>query len=335
MTLDYKQAGVDVAAGEEAVRRIKPFAAATQNANVLSNIGGFAAAYKLPAVKDPVMVSATDGVGTKLLLAIQCHQHDTIGIDLVAMVANDLLATGATPLFFLDYLAVDQLDPAQVETIVKGIAYGCEQAGLALIGGETAEMPDMYPQDHYDLAGFAVGVVQAGHQLPRRVQAGDALIALPSSGVHSNGFSLVRRLLAETNFGNQPLSDGTEIMTALMRPTKIYVKPVLPLIKRGLIHGLAHITGGGFEENVPRMLPAGLAAQIDATSWAWPELFTRIQQAGKLSLATMRETFNLGVGMVASVAAGDAAQVLAALPHSHIIGQVTNQTDERRVEWRV
>ncbi|MCI1985680.1 MAG: phosphoribosylformylglycinamidine cyclo-ligase [Lactobacillus sp.] len=333
MSFDYKSAGVDVDAGNEVVQRIAPVAKATQDDRVLGALGGFAAAYRLPEVPEPVLVSATDGVGTKLLLALQCDQHDTIGIDLVAMVANDLVADGATPLYFLDYLATDALEPALVETIVRGIAYGCSQAGMALIGGETAEMPGMYPQHHYDLAGFAVGLASAGKLLPQGVQAGDVLIGLPSSGVHSNGFSLVRRLLAETNLGNTPLSDGTEIRTALLTPTRIYAKTVLPLIQAGLVHGAAHITGGGFDDNVPRMLPKTLAAAFDTASWSWPELFQRLQAAGNLSLATMRRTFNLGIGMVLAVRAADVAQVLAAAPHSRVIGTVEARTAEA-VVWR-
>ncbi|WP_461226363.1 phosphoribosylformylglycinamidine cyclo-ligase [Lacticaseibacillus suihuaensis] len=332
MSIDYRHAGVDIDAGAEVVRRIAPLARATQNDNVLANIGGFAAAYRLPTVPEPVLVTATDGVGTKLLLALQCESHDTIGIDLVAMVANDLLASGAKPLFFLDYLATDALLPERVETIVRGIAYGCSQAGMALIGGETAEMPGMYPQQHYDLAGFAVGLASAGRLLPSQVAAGDVLIGLPSSGVHSNGFSLVRELLAETNLGNLPLSDGREMTAALLAPTKIYVQDVWPLIAAGLIHGAAHITGGGFTDNVPRMLPSHLAAALSAGAWQWPELFSRLQEAGSLSLAEMRRTFNLGIGMVLAVAPQDAKTVLARLPHAVTIGRVVPR-DGQGVTW--
>ncbi|WP_179395126.1 phosphoribosylformylglycinamidine cyclo-ligase [Lacticaseibacillus absianus] len=333
MTIDYEHAGVSIEAGNETVRRIAPLAQATQNPAVLDQLGGFAAAYRMPEVPEPVLVSATDGVGTKLLLALQCDQHDTIGIDLVAMVANDLLASGAQPLFFLDYLATDVVDPARIETIVRGIAYGCSQAGMALIGGETAEMPGMYPQHHYDLAGFAVGVASASQMLPKHVTAGDVLIGLPSSGVHSNGFSLVRELLAETNLGNMPLADGTEVTTALLQPTKIYVREVLPLIQAGLIHGIAHITGGGFTDNVPRMLPAALAAEIDPASWTWPELFQRLQTAGGLAKAEMRRTFNLGIGLVLAVSATDVPAVLAALPHARKIGRVTPRSTHA-LTWR-
>ncbi|EPC60389.1 phosphoribosylformylglycinamidine cyclo-ligase, partial [Lacticaseibacillus paracasei] len=218
---DYKDAGVDIEAGEAAVQRIAALAKETTNANVLASVGGFAAAYRLPEISEPTLISATDGVGTKLLLALQCDAHETVGIDLVAMVANDLLASGAQPLFFLDYMAVDHLDVDRAEAVVRGIAYGCQQAQMALIGGETAEMPDMYPQHHYDLAGFAVGLVAQSKRLPQQVVAGDVLIGLPSSGVHSNGYSLVRKLLAETDLGSQSLNDGSEMMNALMRPTRI------------------------------------------------------------------------------------------------------------------
>lgn len=330
MAMDYKAAGVNIEAGNALVTNIKTVVAATQDANVLTGLGSFAAAYALPQVPEPVLVAATDGVGTKLLLALQCDQHDTIGIDLVAMVANDLIADGAKPLFFLDYMATDELQVERAETVIKGIAYGCSLAHMALIGGETAEMPGMYPQHHYDLAGFAVGLASRQQLLPRHVAAGDVLIGLPSSGVHSNGFSLVRKLLAETNLGTMPLSDGTEIRAALLTPTRIYVDTVWPLIEADLIHGAAHITGGGFTDNVPRMLPDDLAARL--TPWPWPELFTRIQQAGALSDAAMRQTFNLGIGMVLAVAPEHRAAVLQAVPHAKVIGQVVPRTTTA-VEW--
>ncbi|WP_230678597.1 phosphoribosylformylglycinamidine cyclo-ligase [Lacticaseibacillus zhaodongensis] len=323
MKIDYKSAGVNVDAGNQAAAEYAKLTAATSNANVLSDLGGFAAAYRMPAVANAVLLAATDGVGTKLLLAKELGKHDTIGIDLVAMVANDLLADGAQPLFFLDYLACDQLDVAQAQAVVGGIAAGCKQAGMALIGGETAEMPDMYPQGHYDLAGFAVGVANADKTLPRGVAAGDMLIGLPSSGPHSNGFSLLRKLLAATTLGDQPLSDGRDVRAAMLTPTRIYVAELAPLISAGLIHGAAHITGGGFTDNVPRMLPTKLTANIQAGSWQWPELFRRVQQAGELSTADMRRTFNLGVGMVLAVAPANVAAVRQAIPDAIEIGTVT------------
>lgn len=331
---DYKDAGVDIEAGEAAVQRIAALAKETTNANVLASVGGFAAAYRLPEISEPTLISATDGVGTKLLLALQCDAHETVGIDLVAMVANDLLASGAQPLFFLDYMAVDHLDVDRAEAVVRGIAYGCQQAQMALIGGETAEMPDMYPQHHYDLAGFAVGLVAASKRLPQQVAAGDVLIGLPSSGVHSNGYSLVRKLLAETDLGSQSLNDGSEMMNALMRPTRIYVKQVLPLMQQGLIHAAAHITGGGITENLPRVMPDGLVANIDPQAWQRPELFDRLQHAGQLSETTMRSTFNLGIGMILVVAEQAVSLVQDEIPSSKVIGTVDEDPVEK-LHWQV
>ena len=331
---DYKDAGVDIEAGEAAVKRIAALAKETTNANVLASVGGFAAAYRLPEISEPTLISATDGVGTKLLLALQCDAHETVGIDLVAMVANDLLASGAQPLFFLDYMAVDHLDVDRAEAVVRGIAYGCQQAQMALIGGETAEMPDMYPQHHYDLAGFAVGLVSASKRLPQKVAAGDVLIGLPSSGVHSNGYSLVRKLLAETDLGSQSLDDGSEMLNALMRPTRIYVKQVLPLMQQGLIHAAAHITGGGITENLPRVMPDGLVANIDPQAWQRPELFDRLQHAGHLSETTMRSTFNLGIGMILVVPEQAASLVQDAIPSSKVIGTVGEDPVEK-LHWQV
>ena len=330
---DYKDAGVDIEAGEAAVQRIAALAKETTNANVLASVGGFAAAYRLPEISEPTLISATDGVGTKLLLALQCDAHETVGIDLVAMVANDLLASGAQPLFFLDYMAVDHLDVDRAEAVVRGIAYGCQQAQMALIGGETAEMPDMYPQHHYDLAGFAVGLVSASKRLPQKVAAGDVLIGLPSSGVHSNGYSLVRKLLAETDLGSQSLDDGSEMLNALMRPTRIYVKQVLPLMQQGLIHAAAHITGGGITENLPRVMPDGLVANIDPQAWQRPELFDRLQHAGHLSETTMRSTFNLGIGMILVVPEQAASLVQDAIPSSKVIGTVGEDPVEK-LHWQ-
>ncbi|OPH05903.1 phosphoribosylformylglycinamidine cyclo-ligase [Lacticaseibacillus paracasei] len=331
---DYKDAGVDIEAGEAAVQRIAALAKETTNANVLASVGGFAAAYRLPEISEPTLISATDGVGTKLLLALQCDAHETVGIDLVAMVANDLLASGAQPLFFLDYMAVDHLDVDRTEAVVRGIAYGCQQAQMALIGGETAEMPDMYPQHHYDLAGFAVGLVSASKRLPQKVAAGDVLIGLPSSGVHSNGYSLVRKLLAETDLGSQSLDDGSEMLNALMRPTRIYVKQVLPLMQQGLIHAAAHITGGGITENLPRVIPDGLVANIDPLAWQRPELFDCLQHAGHLSETTMRSTFNLGIGMILVVPEQAVSLVQDAIPSSKVIGTVGEDPVEK-LHWQV
>ncbi|ERL64842.1 phosphoribosylformylglycinamidine cyclo-ligase [Schleiferilactobacillus shenzhenensis] len=316
MPIDYTQAGVDIAAGEETVHRLLPLAESTYDQNVRAGVGGFAAAYALPQDPDRLLVSATDGVGTKLLVALAQHKLDTIGIDLVAMIANDLLTTGAAPLFFLDYLAVDTLRPDDAAQILAGIVAGCRQAKLALIGGETAEMPGIYPANHFDLAGFGVGQVTAADRLPAHITAGDVLVGLPSSGLHSNGFSLVRRLL--------PVTDP-----ALLVPTRIYEPIVRPLLDRHVLHGLAHITGGGLADNVPRMLPQDLAARIDPAAWQWPAVFTRLQAAGDLSLATMRQTFNLGIGMVLAVAPDQ----LAALPAEAIrLGRVVPRTQDA-LEW--
>ena len=315
MAIDYTQAGVDIAAGEETVQRLTPLATSTYDANVRTGVGSFAAAYALPQDSSQLLVSATDGVGTKLLVALAQNKVDTIGIDLVAMIANDLLTTGAQPLFFLDYLAVDKLRPDQATQILAGIVAGCRQAHLALIGGETAEMPGIYPADHFDLAGFGVGQVAAAEQLPAGIQAGDVLLGLPSSGLHSNGFSLVRQVL--------PITDS-----ALLTPTRIYEPVVRPLLDQHLLHGLAHITGGGLQENVPRMLPQGLAARIDPAAWTWPAIFTRLQHTGGLSLATMRQTFNLGIGMVLAVAPENAAAIPAAIR----LGAVVPRT-QAALEW--
>jgi phosphoribosylformylglycinamidine cyclo-ligase len=289
----------------------------------------------LPQVDNPVLLAATDGVGTKLLLAKELGVHDTIGIDLVAMVANDLLADGAKPLFFLDYMATDKLDVDLAAAVVAGVAHGCQLAHMSLIGGETAEMPGMYPAGHYDLAGFAVGVASETAILPQHVAAGDVLLGLPSAGVHANGFSLVRKLLRETDLGVKPLGDGRDVAEALLTPTRIYADVMLPLLEQKLIHGAAHITGGGFTDNVPRMLPDDLAAQINAGSWQWPELFQRLQSAGDLSLADMRLTFNLGIGMVLAVAPANVQAIQTQVPDALVLGKVVPRLDaDAPVQWQ-
>ena len=331
MSIDYTTAGVNVDVGNAVAKAYAPLAQATHDHNVLARPQGFAAAYQWPDAQN-VLLAATDGVGTKLLLAQQLQQHQTIGIDLVAMVTNDLLADGARPLFFLDYLATDHLVPAVAESIMAGIVAGCQQAGMSLIGGETAEMPDMYPAGHYDLAGFALGMAPRDALLPQNVTIGDALVGLPSSGIHSNGFTLVRRLLATNDLGAQRLATGQAIAQAALTPTRIYVNDVLPLIQQQLIHGIAHITGGGFTDNVPRMLPDHLAVQLQL--WPYPELFDRLQTAGELSPAVMRRTFNLGFGMVLAVGAQQLPAVLKALPDAQILGQViARQADAPAVQW--
>ncbi|MHA3065040.1 phosphoribosylformylglycinamidine cyclo-ligase [Lacticaseibacillus saniviri] len=332
MSIDYTTAGVNVDVGNAVARSYAPLAKTTHDRNVLPHQNGFAAAYQLPTDSQTILLAATDGVGTKLLLANQLQHHTTIGIDLVAMVANDLLADGAQPLFFLDYMATDHLVPEVAQDVMQGIVAGCQQAGMSLIGGETAEMPDMYPAGHYDLAGFALGMAQRDQLLPQEVAISDTLVGLPSSGLHSNGFSLVRRLLAIDDLETQPLADGQTIAQAALTPTRIYVSAVLPLIQRHLIHGIAHITGGGFTDNVPRMLPAGMAAQLQP--WAYPELFARLQTAGELSDAEMRRTFNLGFGMILAVGDKQLPDVLAALPDAQVLGQVIErQSDAPEVQW--
>lgn len=314
-SLSYRDAGVDIDAGDALVDRIKPLARATMRDGVLAGIGGFGALFEVPKrYREPVLVSGTDGVGTKLKLAFRLQRHDTVGIDLVAMSVNDILVQGAEPLFFLDYFACGKLDVGTAATVVGGIAEGCRQAGCALIGGETAEMPGMYPEGEYDLAGFAVGVVEKSAIIDgRSIVAGDRIVALASSGPHSNGYSLVRRILDVTradlsaDFHGRPLSD------ALMAPTRIYVKPVLALIDALPVKGIAHITGGGIVENVPRVLPAGVKAVIDGKSWSWPPVFKWLQNKGSVAEAEMHRVFNCGIGMIVVVAQEHAQQAVRLL----------------------
>jgi len=302
--LSYRDAGVDIDAGDALVNNIKPYAKKTLRPEVLAGIGGFGALCKIPVkYREPVLVSGTDGVGTKLKLAFEFDRHDTIGIDLVAMSVNDILVQGAEPLFFLDYFACGKLDVATATRVVKGIAAGCEQAGCALIGGETAEMPGMYPAGEYDLAGFAVGVVEKSKIIDGSATApGDAVLGLASSGAHSNGYSLIRRIIAQNkidlsaSLGGKPLSD------LILAPTRIYVKPLLQLMEKIPIKGLAHITGGGLIDNVPRILPQGLCARLARGSWPLPPLFEWLQQQGNVAAAEMPRVFNCGIGMVLIVA---------------------------------
>ena len=314
--LTYAEAGVDIDAGNELVERIKPAAKATTRPGVMSGLGGFGALFDLKAAgyDDPVLVAATDGVGTKLKIAIDTGVFDTIGIDLVAMCVNDLVCQGAEPLFFLDYFATGKLDVADAATIIEGIAEGCTRSGCALIGGETAEMPGMYAPGDFDLAGFAVGAMERGASLPEGVGAGDVLLGLGSDGVHSNGYSLVRRIVersglawdAESPFGGDSL--GRE----LLAPTRLYVKQALAAVRAGGVHALAHITGGGLTENLPRVLPEGLGAEIDLGSWTLPPVFGWLMAEGGLDEKEMLKTFNSGIGMVVVVAA-DRADALVAL----------------------
>jgi phosphoribosylformylglycinamidine cyclo-ligase len=316
----YRDAGVDIDAGNALVAAIKPLARATQRPGADADLGGFGGLFDLKRAgfNDPILVAANDGVGTKLKIAIDTGRHATIGIDLVAMCVNDLLAQGAEPLFFLDYFACGELDVAVARDVVAGIAEGCRQAGCALIGGETAEMPGMYAGGDYDLAGFAVGAVERGAVLPRGdIAVGDVLIGLPSSGVHSNGYSLVRRLVANAGLAwdaPAPFDGGRTLGEALLEPTRIYVQPVLRAIREtGALKALAHITGGGLSENVPRVLPDGIAAHIDLGAWRVPPVFGWLAQVGRLDEAEMLRTFNCGIGLVLVVAPEGAEAVLRIL----------------------
>lgn len=312
-SLTYKDAGVDIDAGNALVDRIKPLVAATHRPEVLSGLGGFGGLFSLPPdkYKEPVLVSGTDGVGTKLMLAQQLDRHDTIGIDLVAMCANDVLVTGAEPLFFLDYFACGKLDVDTASDVVSGIAEGCRQAGAALIGGETAEMPDMYPEGDYDLAGFCVGAVDKSDIIDgSAIGAGDALVAIASSGPHSNGYSLIRKVLDRS--GDATIG-GLSAAEALLAPTRIYVKPVLALMQAVTVKGLAHITGGGITENLPRCLPAGVHAELDTSSWQQGPVFDFVAEHGNIKVDEMRRTFNCGVGMVAVLDADDVDAAIASL----------------------
>lgn len=306
--LSYKDAGVDIDAGNALVERIKGVSRRTHRPEVMGSLGGFGALCQLPTgYKEPVLVAGTDGVGTKLRLAIDLGRHQGVGIDLVAMCVNDLIVQGGEPLFFLDYYATGKLDVDAAAQVVTGIGKGCELSGCALIGGETAEMPGMYQAGDYDLAGFCVGVVEKSDIIDgTKVAAGNALLALASSGPHSNGFSLIRKIIEVSQADlQQPLGNST-LADALMEPTRIYVKPVLELIKQFDIHALSHITGGGFWENIPRVLPAGTKALIDGSSWQWPEVFSWLQTAGNVDTKEMYRTFNCGVGMIIALPAEQA-----------------------------
>jgi len=318
--ISYRESGVDIDAGNALVAAIKPLAKSTRRRGADADLGGFGALFDLKRAgfKDPILVAANDGVGTKLKIAIDTGRHASIGIDLVAMCVNDLLAQGAEPLFFLDYFACGKLDVEVAREVIAGIAEGCRQAGCALIGGETAEMPGIYAGEDYDLAGFAVGAVERGKLLPRvDITAGDVLIGLASSGAHSNGYSLVRRLAAEEKLAwtaPAPFARSLSLADALLAPTRIYVGSVLKTMREtGAIKGVAHITGGGLSENVPRILPAGIAAHVDLAAWKAPAVFRWLAKAGRLGDAEMLRTFNCGIGLVLAVAKADAKKVLATL----------------------
>lgn len=300
-SLRYRDAGVDIDAGNVLVENIKTLADSTHRPEILSGLGGFGGLFKFASenYQQPILVAATDGVGTKLKLAIELKQHQTIGIDLVAMCVNDLIVQGATPLFFLDYYATSKLDISIATEVIKGISNGCRQAGCALLGGETAEMPGLYQPHDYDLAGFSVGVVEQEKLLDgRQVKIGDAAIALASSGIHANGYSLVRKIIADTNLSLDETLTNNTWGESLLTPTKIYVKSILTLLAHEPVHAVTHITGGGLLENIPRVLPNDCCAMLDTDSWQWPSIFQQLQQRGNIVSKEMLRTFNCGVGMV-------------------------------------
>ena len=315
-SLSYRDAGVDIDAGDQLVENIKPFAKRTMRPEVLGGLGGFGALVEISKkYQNPVLVSGTDGVGTKLKLAFEWDIHHTVGIDLVAMSVNDILVQGAEPLFFLDYFACGKLDVARATDVIKGIAEGCEQSGCALIGGETAEMPGMYPEGEYDLAGFAVGVVEKSKVINgRSIRPGDVVLGLASNGAHSNGYSLIRKIIERSNPDLDAEFDGGKTLRqAIIAPTRLYVKPILAALKKFEIKGMAHITGGGLTENIPRVLPENCVAQIDAQSWPLPKLFQWLQQAGNVERQEMYRTFNCGIGMAVIVPAEQAEAAQAFL----------------------
>jgi phosphoribosylformylglycinamidine cyclo-ligase len=331
--LSYRDAGVDIDAGDALVERIKPFAKRTLRPEVLAGIGGFGALVEIgKRYREPVLVAGTDGVGTKLKLAFALDRHDTIGVDLVAMSANDILVQGAEPLFFLDYFACGRLDVDLATRVVKGIAHGCELAGCALIGGETAEMPGMYAEGEYDLAGFAVGVVEKERIVDgRRIVAGDPVLGLASSGPHSNGYSLIRRILDHANADLAARLGAGSLADALMAPTRIYAKPLLALMRDLPVKGMAHITGGGLTENVPRMLPAGVQARLESARWTRSPVFDWLQEHGRVDAAEMLRVFNCGIGMAVVVAPeheARATRLLAAAGEQVTrIGTITTRPD--------
>ena len=343
--LTYAEAGVDIDAGNAMVEAIKPLVRATRRPGADAEIGGFGGLFDLKAAgfRDPVLVAANDGVGTKVKIAIEAGIHDTIGVDLVAMCVNDLVVQGAEPLFFLDYFAVGKLAPEIGVAVVRGIANGCRQAGCALIGGETAEMPGLYAAEDYDLAGFAVGAAERGALLPRAdVARGDVLLGIPSSGVHSNGFSLVRRIVRDAGLGwasPAPFTSSLRLGEALLEPTRIYVKPILTTIRAtGAVKALAHITGGGFPDNIPRVLPRGLGAAIDLGAIPVPSVFGWLAKAGGIAETEMLRTFNCGIGMIAIVAPDKADSVTRALhdagEEAIAIGEVVAAEGDERVRYR-
>jgi phosphoribosylformylglycinamidine cyclo-ligase len=340
-SLNYKSAGVDIAAGNALVERIKPIAARTRTAGVMAGLGGFGSMFELPLdrYRQPILVSGTDGVGTKLKLAIDSGVHNTVGIDLVAMCVNDIIVQGAEPLFFLDYFATGKLDVDTAAAVIEGIGKGCEQAGAALVGGETAEMPGMYADGEYDLAGFCVGIVEKSKVLDgSKVSAGDKLIGIASSGPHSNGYSLIRKILAHSKSALTDPFNETTLGSALLEPTKIYVKPLLALLDQIPVHALAHITGGGLTENLPRVIPDGLDAHIDLSAWEFPAIFKWLQTHGNVTLADMLITFNCGIGMIVCVAPEHEKAALDKLRQSgetvFAIGELVTSEGKAEVVYR-
>ena len=327
----YRDAGVDIEAGDELVNQIKPFAKRTMRPEVMSAIGGFGSMFAMPTkFKEPVLVSGTDGVGTKLKLAFELNQHDTVGIDLVAMSVNDILVQGAEPLFFLDYFACGKLDVGTAAKVVKGIAAGCEESGCALVGGETAEMPGMYPAGEYDLAGFVVGCVDKANIIDgTTIAEGDVVLGLASSGAHSNGYSLIRKLIEKSGIDMESDFEGRKFKDVVMTPTKLYVKSILALLETLPVKGMAHITGGGITENIPRVLPAGLTAEIDSNSWELPALFKWLKDQGNIADLEMYKTFNCGVGMAIIVSADNAAEAMKVLAAK---GETVYQIGQIRVQ---
>jgi phosphoribosylformylglycinamidine cyclo-ligase len=339
-SLSYRDAGVDIDAGNELVKRIGPVVKKTFRPGVLTGLGGFGGLFELPVdrFREPVLVSGTDGVGTKLKVAMMMNRHDTIGIDLVAMCVNDIIVAGAEPLFFLDYFATGKLNIEAATDIIGGIAEGCLQAGAALIGGETAEMPGMYEGDDYDLAGFAVGIAEKSRLLsPGMVRPGDALLGLASSGPHSNGYSLVRRILEVSNADLAMDLDGRPLGEALLAPTRIYVKSLLELMQQVEVHGLAHITGGGLPENLPRVLPIDVDAILDLDSWEYPAVFRWLQEQGNVEESEMLRTFNCGIGMVVCVSGDDADRATTILEAAgetvYRIGRIDSAEGEPLVRY--
>lgn len=337
-SLSYKDAGVDIDAGNQLVERIKSVTKRTHRPEVRGGLGGFGALCALPEkYKKPLLVSGTDGVGTKLRLAMDLGRHDSVGIDLVGMCVNDLIVQGAEPLFFLDYYATGKLDVDTAAAVVSGIGEGCEQAGCALIGGETAEMPGMYHGNDYDIAGFCVGVVEQDDVIDgSKVTPGDTLIALASSGPHSNGFSLIRKVLEVSGADPTQAFEDSTLADHLLEPTRIYVKSVLKLLEKVEVHAISHITGGGFWENIPRVLPSNTKAVIDGSSWQWPAIFNWLQQQGNISTHEMYRTFNCGVGLIIALPQANAEQAVNMLNESGenawVIGSIAEQTDSEQVE---